>query len=325
VRASGAPATSVGSGADGLAERLLAGDIRALARGITLLENQDPAAARLVQAAYRQAGRSLNVGFTGPPGAGKSTLIGALVTAERAEHRRVAVLSVDPSSPFSSGAVLGDRVRLDQHFLDPGVFIRSMASRGALGGLADAALNAIVMMDAAGHDVVLVETIGVGQTEIDIVNHVDTTALVLMPGAGDSIQAFKSGVMEIPDVFVVNKADSSAASALVRDLRFAISLRPAGDWQIPIVKTEAINGEGIGELREALTAHREYLVSSGELEQRRRRGLERELTALAERRVRAALHRRVREQDGAAVLDELAAGEIDASLALERLLAESAP
>jgi LAO/AO transport system kinase len=317
---------SVGSGErnarPALAERLVAGDLRALARAITLLENQDPAAAQLVQVAYRHAGRSLNVGFTGPPGAGKSTLIGALVDAERAEDRRVGVLSVDPSSPFSSGAVLGDRIRLDKHFLDPGVFIRSMASRGALGGLADAALNAIVMMDAAGHDTVLVETIGVGQTEIDIVNHVDTTALVLMPGAGDSIQAFKSGVMEIPDIFVVNKSDHPNAGALVRDLRFAINLRGVSDWQIPIVKTEAVTGAGVPELREAVAAHRAYLLDSGELQERRRRGLERELSALAERRVRGALQRRVREADGSSVLDELAAGEIDSTVALDRLLGE---
>jgi LAO/AO transport system kinase len=308
--------------AGALVERLAGGDIRALARAITVLENQEPGAAQLVQAAYRHAGRSLNVGFTGPPGAGKSTLIGALVRAERTEGNRVGVLSIDPSSPFSSGAVLGDRIRLNEHFLDPGVFIRSMASRGALGGLAEAALNAIVVMDAAGHDVILVETVGVGQTEVDIVNHVDTTALVLMPGGGDSIQALKSGVMEIPDVFVVNKADHPSASSLVRDIRFAVNLRPPTDWEIPIVKTEAVNGNGVEELRAAFAAHREHLLASGELQARRRRGIERELVALAAKRARQTLERRLREPEGLTLLDALAAGETDAPSALERLMDE---
>lgn len=306
--------------ATALAERLAAGETRALARAITVLENQEPGAAQLVQAAYRHAGRSLNVGFTGPPGAGKSTLIGALVAAERAEDRRVGVLSIDPSSPFSSGAVLGDRIRLNEHFLDPGVFIRSMASRGALGGLAEAALGAIVVMDAAGHDTILVETVGVGQTEVDIVNHVDTTALVLIPGAGDSIQALKSGVMEIPDVFVVNKADHPSADSLVRDIRFAINLRPPTQWRIPIVKTVATDGDGIDELRAAFAAHREHLLDSGELRQRRRRGIERQLVALAARRARSALERRLAEADGIAVLDAIAAGEADAPSVLEQLM-----
>jgi LAO/AO transport system kinase len=306
-----------------LAERLAGGDKRALARAITVLENQEPGAAQLVQAAYRHAGKSLNVGFTGPPGAGKSTLIGALVTAERAEQRRVGVLSIDPSSPFSSGAVLGDRIRLNEHFLDPGVFIRSMASRGALGGLAEAALNAIVVMDAAGHDVILVETVGVGQTEVDIVNHVDTTALVLIPGAGDSIQALKSGVMEIPDVFVVNKADHPSANSLVRDIRFAINLRPPTEWKIPIVKTQAVEGDGIDELRAAFAAHREHLIESGELQQRRRHGIERELVALAARRARTTLERRLADDDGVALLDAIAAGETDAPSVLEQLMSEA--
>lgn len=305
-----------------LAERLVAGDKRALARAITLLENHEEGVGQLVQAAYRHAGRSLNVGFTGPPGAGKSTLISAIVDAERTAGRTVGVLSVDPSSPFSFGAVLGDRIRLDKHFLDPGVFIRSMASRGALGGLAEAALNAIVMLDAAGHDVVLVETIGVGQTEIDIVNHVDTTALVLIPGAGDSVQAFKSGVMEIPDVFVVNKADHPGAGALVRDIRFAMGLRPRLDWEIPIIKTEATTGAGVEELRDAFARHREHLVQSGQLRERRRRGIERELAALAARRSRRLLDERLRAPAGASLLDALAGGEIDAASALDQLMRE---
>src|SRR5579863_9939428 len=194
-----------------LAQRLLAGDRRALARAITLVENDDPEGWALVREIYPHTGRAAIVGVTGPPGAGKSTLIGALVTRRRAAGRQVGVLSIDPSSPFTGGAVLGDRIRLAEHFLDSGVFIRSMATRGALGGLAAAALQAALLMDAAGRDEVYIETVGVGQAEIDIVDHADSVVLVLVPGSGDSVQALKAGVMEIPDVIVVNKADQPAA------------------------------------------------------------------------------------------------------------------
>src|ERR687897_1682819 len=187
-----------------LAERLLAGDKRALARGISLVEDDDPEGWALVREIYPHTGNAAVVGFTGPPGAGKSTLIGALVKHRRARERTVAVLSIDPSSPFRGGALLGDRIRLSEHFLDPGVFIRSMATRGALGGLAEAALQSALLMDAAGKDDVFLETVGVGQAEIDVVDHADTVVLVLMPGSGDSIQALKAGVMEIPDVIVIN-------------------------------------------------------------------------------------------------------------------------
>ena len=190
-----------------LAERLLRGDKRALARGITLVENDDPAGWALVREVYPHTGKARITGFTGPPGVGKSTLIGALVGHARATERQVAVLSVDPSSPFTEGALLGDRIRLVEHFLDEGVYIRSMASRGALGGLSEATLQAVLLMDASGKDDVLVETVGVGQAEVDIIDHADTVVLVLMPGSGDSVQALKAGVMEIPDVIVVNKAN----------------------------------------------------------------------------------------------------------------------
>src|SRR6185312_9128068 len=190
-----------------LAERLLRGDKRALARAITLVEDDRPEGWELVREVFPHTGRAAVVGFTGPPGVGKSTLLGALTKAERARERTVGVLSIDPSSPFTQGALLGDRIRLSEHFLDSGVFIRSMANRGALGGLSEAALQAALLMDAAGRDVVLVETVGVGQAEVDVMDHADTIVLVLMPGSGDSIQALKAGVMEIPDVIVVNKAD----------------------------------------------------------------------------------------------------------------------
>ncbi len=204
---------------DNLSERLLDGDRRALARAITLVENDDPRGWELVRAVYPKTGHAAIVGFTGAPGAGKSTLIGALVKRRREADRSVAVLSIDPSSPFTHGALLGDRIRLTEHFLDEGVFIRSMANRGALGGLSEAALQAALLMDAAGRDDVYLETVGVGQAEIDIIDHADTVVLVLMPGSGDSIQALKAGIMEIPDVIVVNKADHPLTDTMVREIR----------------------------------------------------------------------------------------------------------
>jgi LAO/AO transport system kinase len=226
-----------------LAERLLEGDKRALARAITLIESDDPAGWELVREVYPHTGRARIVGFTGPPGVGKSTIIGALTARLREADREIGVLSIDPSSPFTRGALLGDRIRLSEHFLDPGVFIRSMASRGALGGLSEHALQAALVMDAAGKDDVLLETVGVGQGEIDIVDHADTIVLALMPGSGDSIQALKAGVMEIPDLIVVNKADHPMTDTMVREIRSVLSLADdEGGWQVPILRTEAAKG-----------------------------------------------------------------------------------
>ena len=232
-----------------LAERLLAGDKRALARGISLVEDDDPEGWALVREVYPHTGNAVVVGFTGPPGAGKSTLIGALVKHQRARERTVAVLSIDPSSPFRGGALLGDRIRLSEHFLDPGVFIRSMATRGALGGLAEAALQSALLMDAAGKDDVFLETVGVGQAEVDVIDHADSVVLVLIPGSGDSIQALKAGIMEIPDIIVVNKADHPLTDTMVREIRGVLSLAPLeGGWPVPIIKTEAVHGRGVEEL-----------------------------------------------------------------------------
>ncbi len=235
---------------ESLAKRLLEGDKRALARAITLIENDDPAGWELVREVYPQTGKARIVGLTGPPGVGKSTLIGALTKEMREAERQVAVLSIDPSSPFTRGALLGDRIRLSDHFLDSGVFIRSMASRGALGGLSEATLQAALLMDASGKDDVFIETVGVGQAEIDIVDHGDTVVLVLMPGSGDSIQALKAGVMEIPDIIVVNKADHPMTDTMVREIRGVLSLGPAASWRVPILRTEAARGEGVAELAE---------------------------------------------------------------------------
>ena len=248
-----------------LAERLVAGDKRALARAITLIESDDPAGWELVREVYPRTGKARIVGFTGPPGVGKSTLIGALTAELRKAERQVAVLSIDPSSPFTRGALLGDRIRLSDHFLDPGVFIRSMASRGALGGLSEAALQVALAMDAAGKDDVLIETVGVGQAEIDIVDHADTIVLALMPGSGDSIQALKAGVMEIPDVIVVNKADHPMTDTMVREVRgvLALSHDPEG-WKVPILRTEAARGEGVEELAEKIDEHRAFIEADGD-------------------------------------------------------------
>src|ERR671928_1057089 len=248
--------------ADGtLAERLMAGDRRALARGITLVESDDPAGWELVREIYPHTGRAAIVGLTGAPGSGKSTLIGALTKLRRQADRQVAVLSIDPSSPFTHGALLGDRIRLTEHFLDPGVFIRSMANRGALGGLSEAALQAALLMDAAGKDDVYIETVGVGQAEVDIIDHADTIVLVLMPGSGDSIQALKAGIMEIPDVIVVNKADHPLTDTMVREVRGVLSLAPQEGWRPPIVRAEAARGEGVEELAEKIVEHRAFIDS----------------------------------------------------------------
>jgi LAO/AO transport system kinase len=218
---------------------------------------------------------------------GKSTLVGELIRLMRAQGETVGAISVDPSSPFTHGALLGDRIRLTDHFLDPGVFIRSMASRGALGGLSEATLQAALLMDAAGRDNVLIETVGVGQSEVDVIDHADTIVLALMPGSGDSVQALKAGVMEIPDVIVCNKADHPLTDTLLREIRGVLALgEPVDGWEVPVVRTIAAESEGIDELFDAIRAHREHIVARGTLEERRRRNLENEVLELATIRLR---------------------------------------
>jgi LAO/AO transport system kinase len=280
-----------------LAERLLAGDRRALARAISLVEDDHPDGWALVREVYPHTGKAAVFGFTGPPGVGKSTLIGALTKARREAGRSVGVLSIDPSSPFTQGALLGDRIRLSAHFLDPGVFIRSMANRGALGGLSEAALQAALLLDASGRQDVFVETVGVGQAEIDIIDHADTIVLVLMPGSGDSIQALKAGVMEIPDVIVINKADHPLTDTMVREIRGVLSLanldrseeEVRARWRVPIVKTEAAHGKGIEELVQRLDEHRAHILAAGQLGERRARNLHNEVLAIATARMRRRL------------------------------------
>src|SRR3989440_3109542 len=306
-----------------LAKRLVEGDKRALARGISLVEDDDPAGWDLVREVYPRTGQASVVGFTGPPGVGKSTLIGALTKAQREAGRDVAVLSVDPSSPFTQGALLGDRIRLADHFLDPGVFIRSMASRGALGGLSEAALETALLMDASGRDVILLETVGVGQAEVDIIDHADTVVLVLMPGSGDSIQALKAGVMEIPDVIVVNKADHPLTDTMVREIKGVLALGPREGWQVPIVRTEAVRGEGTGELAEKLAEHHAYIEAEGTLSERRRRNLMNEVLAIATFRMRRELEASVKQDpDVQDLLDRVVSRELDPTSAATRILEE---
>jgi LAO/AO transport system kinase len=305
----------------GLAERLVAGDKRALARAITLIENDDPAGWDLVREVFPRTGRARIVGLTGPPGVGKSTLIGALTAEMRKQDRQVAVLSIDPSSPFTRGALLGDRIRLSDHFLDSGVFIRSMASRGALGGLSESTLQAALLMDASGKDDVFIETVGVGQAEIDIVDHGDTVVLVLMPGSGDSIQALKAGVMEIPDIIVVNKADHPMTDTMIREIRGVLSLGPSGTWRVPILRTEAAKGEGVGELAEKIAEHRAHIEAEGTLEKRRARNLRNEVLELAASRMRRRLEAAVADDSSVReLLDRVVKRELDPASAAKELL-----
>jgi LAO/AO transport system kinase len=309
-----------------LAQRLLDGDRRALARAISLVENDDPAGWALVREVYPQTGKAAVIGVTGAPGAGKSTLIAALVKNRRAAGRTVAVLSIDPSSPFTQGALLGDRIRLTEHFLDAGVFIRSMANRGALGGLSEASLQAALLMDAAGRDDVFLETVGVGQAEVDIIDHADTVLLVLMPGGGDSVQALKAGIMEIPDIIVVNKADHPLTQTMVREIRGVLSLAPQGPWRVPIVQTEAIEGRGVDELMEKLLEHRAHIVEQGTLSERRRRNLRSEVLAIATGRLRRRLeHRLERDESFQKLVDDVVARRLDPASAAGAILDEEPP
>jgi LAO/AO transport system kinase len=305
-----------------LAERLLSGDKRALARAITLIESDDPAGWELVREVYPRTGEARIVGFTGPPGVGKSTLIGALTAELRKGDREVAVLSIDPSSPFTRGALLGDRIRLSEHFLDPGVFIRSMASRGALGGLSEAALQVALVMDAAGKDDILIETVGVGQAEIDIVDHADTIVLALMPGSGDSIQALKAGVMEIPDVIVVNKSDHPMTETMVREVRSVLALsHDPESWKVPILRTEAARGEGVAELAAAIDEHRAFIEAAGTLAERRARNLRSEVLGIATARMRRRLESTAAEDPRTAeLLERVVRRELDPASAAAELL-----
>jgi len=304
-----------------LVEAVRGGDPRALARAITLIENGDPLAYDVVRDLYSETGRAYAVGLTGPPGVGKSTLTSALVRLARGEQKKVGVISVDPSSPFTQGALLGDRIRLSDHFLDPDVFIRSMGTRGHLGGLAETTLQSLLVLDAAGKDVVFLETVGTGQSEVGVLSIADTVVLALMPGSGDSIQALKAGIMEIPDVIAINKMDHPMAKTMLNEVRQVLALGPKEGWQPPIVLTEAVRGEGVEKLWEKIGEHRAWLEAEGELEQRRRRNLAQEVFAVASVRARRQIEAAVREEpELQRLLDEVQERKLDPLTAVREIL-----
>jgi GTPase len=304
-----------------LREGVRSGDRRALARAITLVENSDPLAYELVHDLYPETGRAYSIGITGPPGVGKSSLISALVRQLRAEDKTIGVISVDPSSPFTQGALLGDRIRLADHFLDPGVFIRSMGTRGHLGGLSEAALQALLVLDAAGRDLVFVETVGTGQSEIEVMSVADTVVLALMPGSGDSVQALKAGIMEIPDVIAINKKDHPAAKTMLNEVRSILGLDTERSWRPPIVLTDAITGEGVDELWGKIVAHREHLEAEGQLEERRRRNLAGEVFSVASARAKSHLERAVADDpELRRLLDEVQERRLDPLTAVREIL-----
>lgn len=299
------------------------GNPRAVARLITLVEEASPLLREVMKALAQHTGHAMIVGLTGSPGVGKSTSTSALVTEFRKAGKRVAVLAVDPSSPFSGGALLGDRVRMSEHATDPGVYIRSMASRGHLGGLSWATPQALRVLDASGFDVILVETVGVGQSEVEVAGLADTTLILLAPGMGDGIQAAKAGILEVGDLYVVNKADRDGAAQVTRDLRgmLALSAQLDGAWKRPILKTVAQDGTGVAEVVEAIAEHRAWLETTGELGRRRTRRARVEVEEIA----LGELRRRWGAVSGSAELDMLAArvatGETDPYAAADELLA----
>jgi len=308
---------------------MLAGDRLALARLITRVENRMPGVAEIMRSVQPRLGRAHVLGVTGPPGAGKSTLVDRLTARLRAERSSVGVIAVDPSSPFTGGAVLGDRIRMQAHTLDPDVFIRSMATRGSLGGLAAATGDVIKLMDAFGFPWVLIETVGVGQTELDIIRQADTTVVTLVPESGDSVQAMKAGLMEVADIFVVNKADRDGAHALMAELRFSVHLHYSSsvsakdiDWEIPVLAAQATNDVGVAEILAEVKHHRRALEEAGALGKRRQARRRAELrTLLVEEfagRVMAAVER---DPELVAVIDAVAGGTLDAYSGVERILA----
>ncbi|WP_273888132.1 methylmalonyl Co-A mutase-associated GTPase MeaB [Rubrobacter naiadicus] len=312
------------AGTKTLAGRLLAGDRRALARVISKIERGDPEVPGIFSEIFPYTGGAVTVGFTGPPGVGKSSLLARLIKLYRAEGKKVGVVSVDPSSPFSHGAILGDRIRLSDHFLDPGVFIRSMGSRGHLGGLAAGSRLAGMAMEAYGCDVVLYETVGVGQGEVEVASAAETVVLAIQPGAGDAVQALKAGVMEIADVFCVNKADHPQATLAKRELRQMLEIGHELDPEAPIppiVMTRGDTGEGIEELKSEIEGHRRRLEDSGELEKRRRASLREFVVSWATGRLEREVKERLARED-AKIMEEVYARRLDPISASERIFRE---
>lgn len=301
------------------------GRIADTARLVSIVENDEPEAADVIRATYSQTGRALKVGFTGPPGAGKSTLVSSLTAAYRKTVPRVAVVAVDPSSPYTGGAILGDRIRMRDRYLDTGVFIRSMSNRGKSGGLARATRRVVSVLDALGFDVILVETVGVGQQEIDVARVVDTVCLLTIPGAGDDIQAIKAGIMEIADILVVNKADRPGADEAVKDLMQMLNLgTPRNDWRAPVIKTSSQTGAGIEDLMNAVQKHREWALASGEAQRRNAEAMRTEIQALMRERVLRQLAKRMDQQQLASVVAQVVDKRLDPYGAVDELLGPEA-
>ena len=309
---------------DDLVERLLGGDRRALARVISKIEREDEETAGIIAEIYKETGDALTIGFTGPPGVGKSSILAKLIELYRKEDRRVGVVSVDPSSPFSKGAILGDRIRLSDHFLDSGVFIRSMGSRGHLGGLAGGSRLAAIAIEACGYDVILYETVGVGQGEVEVASAADTVVLCLQPGAGDAVQALKAGVMEIADVFCMNKSDNPQAKNAASEVRSILEIGHELDpqpWFPPIIMTRGDTGEGVEELKRTIGKHRSYLEESGKLEERRRASLKEFVIAWAKDRLEKEMQERL-NRDDTELMERVYSRELDPISASEKLFRE---
>jgi len=311
---------------DALVERMVGGDRTALARLMTLVENRAPGVPALMSRLYPRTGRARLIGITGPPGAGKSTLADRVTARLRAAGRRVGVVAVDPSSPFTGGAVLGDRIRMQSHFLDSGVFIRSLSTRGSHGGLPRAARDVTRLLDAFGMDDVVIETVGVGQTELDVMRLADTIVVVLVPEAGDAVQVMKAGLLEIADVFVVNKADRDGAERMQSELVQMLHLRPPSPWTIPVLLTQAVTDTGIAELVAALDAHHAFAATDAARADRDRRRREDELLDILDEELHRRLERGLGASDDgtASLLDDVRAGRLDPYSAAVRLLANGA-
>ena len=307
-----------------LVERVLAGDSRAIARAISLIENEDPQAAAVVRAIFGKTGRAYIIGVTGPPGAGKSTLVDRMTADIRGRGNTVGVLTVDPTSPFSGGALLGDRLRMQGHAADEGVFIRSMATRGHLGGLARATGDAALVLDAAGKEIIVIETVGVGQDEVDIIRTADVSIVVLVPGMGDDVQALKAGIMEIADIFVVNKADREGADRLVATIESNLTLQTVGpdQWQPPVLKTIATNGTGVPELVDAIWSYRGHSEATRSV--RRQKRTEFRLRELVSQRFMERLERKILQPgELEAIVNRVAAREVDPYTAADELVSRA--